>query len=405
MASYIDVLKNCCISNKPYTYLEIGVGHGDSLKALIQGAVKPSNIIAIDPSIDSLDPFVKTSVPIRQTTSDEFFRTTPPIKIDIAFIDGMHLFEYALRDFINCEKHSHTGTIIFFHDVKPRGAHTVSRDLASLPYKSLTKAWNGDVWKIVPILKTYRPDRILTVHDVKDGLLEVTGLDPHSTILQDNYDRIYNQYVGLSYESYVECSRTNDLMAFCTAAQNNGDVYRKRVLTWFDMLKDKLPDADFYCGVDGTLPGGSIPGVTLMQFQPVLGRRNVRVFPGWRRSYGKLLEVSVKKKYPYVVHIENDVTIKNWDKVCEYIYKTGLYSGMCKNYNFIEAAFQVLNDMDIRKELANKYTSDVGINESTLFEDELQKYPFEYPFDTIRIHDKRGSQLYTGNEDFLCQSC
>ena len=50
-----------------------------------------------------------------QQTSDAFFASGFLGKLgivpDFAFIDGMHLFEFALRDFINVEKHATADTV------------------------------------------------------------------------------------------------------------------------------------------------------------------------------------------------------------------------------------------------------------------------------------------------------
>lgn len=199
--------------------------------------------------------------------------------------------------------------------------------------------------------------------------------------------------------------RHNDLMVFCTSAEANGEVYSSRVRTWYAAVSQNIKDADIYCCVDGKFHGEIPAGLNVIELTPALGRSSNKIFPGWRRSYGKMLSMALSCDYPYVAHIENDCLIKNWDKVDQYIRKPGLYSGMCKNYACIESAFQILNDLDARKRLASKYTTEAGIYENTIFERELEKYKFEFPFDTIRWHDRRGNRLFTGKEDFLCQSC
>ena len=40
--------------------------------------------------------------------------------VRLAFIDGMHLFEFALRDFINTERHCSPKAVIVFDDILPR---------------------------------------------------------------------------------------------------------------------------------------------------------------------------------------------------------------------------------------------------------------------------------------------
>src|SRR6478609_1187650 len=88
---------------RPRTYLEVGVADGSSLR------LSAARSVAIDPGY-SITKELGAPVRLARTTSDEYFATTDPKEwlggpVDLAFIDGMHLFEYALRDFINVEKH------------------------------------------------------------------------------------------------------------------------------------------------------------------------------------------------------------------------------------------------------------------------------------------------------------
>ena len=415
MGSYLDILRDHCISSKPKVYLEIGVGYGKSLRSAYCSAHRPSRIIVVDPDMSHIDPKSYSNVEFHEMTSDEFFKPqgSQDLLIDTAFIDGMHLFEYALRDFINCEKHSHKDSRIFFHDVLPRSAATVNREGADKKYGTVTGAWNGDIWKIIPILKTYRPDLVCKVHNVRDGLLEVTNLDPASRTLEDAYTCIVDEYRDLDYRKYMYGQTKSDLMIFCTAAPM--DKYLERVSVWYDCLKQRIPDADFYCGVDGQINSSwkKPEGITFVELTPPLGRCPVgetvpkghrpKGFPGWRRSYGELLDIAVRKGYSYITHIENDVTIRNWDKVLKYIRKPGLYSSMCPNYNFVESAFQILNDNESVKKLRNKYTTDEGIQEHVVLEQYLKTYPFEYVFTSTRLHDRR-SFIDPATVDIVAQS-
>lgn len=204
---YRNILCDHCSRHKVGTYVEIGVGRGDSLAALLACPQPPAKIVAIDPSTKILRSPVKNRVNVNLLTSDEFFsrnELTKDLQIDMAFIDGMHLFEYALKDFINCEKYSTKDTVIFFHDVLPRSARTVSRNLADVPYQRLYSPWNGDIWKIVPILKEFRPELSLKLHSVRDGLLEVSGIDPASKVLEKEYDNIVAKYKDMPFEPYAK---------------------------------------------------------------------------------------------------------------------------------------------------------------------------------------------------------
>ena len=104
--------------------------------------------------------------------------------IDLAFIDGMHLFEFALRDFMNVERHSTPTTVIVLDDMLPRNVVEAARDRT-------TQDWAGDVYKLVAVLREYRPDLIVIPVDTQPtGLLVVLAPDHTSTVLRDHYDEI-----------------------------------------------------------------------------------------------------------------------------------------------------------------------------------------------------------------------
>ena len=92
-------------------------------------------------------------------TSDKFFadvdlQAVLRNRIDVAFLDGMHNFEYLLRDFINVERFCHQKSLILMHDCLPTVPGIAARDR---PANELS-AWSGDVWKLLPILRKYRPN-------------------------------------------------------------------------------------------------------------------------------------------------------------------------------------------------------------------------------------------------------
>ena len=111
----------------------------------------------------------------------------------------MHLIEYVLRDFINVERRANPAGAIALHDCCPYNAQMTTRDLDNLPPGD----WTGDVWKIIPILQTYRPDLTLTVLGcAPSGLLIVSGLDPQNTTLTDKMGEILNQFQNLEMDAY-----------------------------------------------------------------------------------------------------------------------------------------------------------------------------------------------------------
>jgi hypothetical protein len=130
-------------------------------------------------------------------TSDEFFEHCDVIAelggkpVDLAFIDGMHQFEFALRDFINLEKCCSADSIILIHDVYPIDALSAARERAS-------QFWSGDIWRLILILKKYRPDLTVDVIGARPtGLGIVQNLDPHSRVLTERRDEIIDEFLAL----------------------------------------------------------------------------------------------------------------------------------------------------------------------------------------------------------------
>jgi len=98
---YLQVLQTLHDALQPSLYLEIGVRRGRSL-ALARGPA-----IGVDPAPE-LAEALPESTRLFQVASDDFFRdlAAQEMKVspDLVFIDGMHLFEYALRDFMHVER-------------------------------------------------------------------------------------------------------------------------------------------------------------------------------------------------------------------------------------------------------------------------------------------------------------
>ena len=67
-------------------------------------------------------------------------------------------------------------------------------------------AWCGDVYKVIPILREYRPD--LTIHVVeafvgpyRKGLAIVSGLNPEDTTLSDSLLTLEEDILGDRYNA------------------------------------------------------------------------------------------------------------------------------------------------------------------------------------------------------------
>lgn len=180
-------------------YLEVGCRSGESF------APVRSKTVAVDPFFQAEINIIgkKPALHVFQATSDDFFASgflaRNDIRLGLAFLDGMHLFEFLLRDFIHTEAAMAPGGVILLHDCVPYGAGMTTRDLARLP----KGAWTGDVWKLIPILQRWRPELTLTVLDCRStGLVCVSGLDPESRVLADGYDRIVAEFAGSDLEAF-----------------------------------------------------------------------------------------------------------------------------------------------------------------------------------------------------------
>lgn len=169
---------------KPAVYLEIGVQSGASLTLAEHSKVA----VGIDPK-----PELTTGLPpwatVYESTSDEFFALNPlPLKINLGFIDGMHLWEYALRDFMNIEASSASGGMIVFDDLLPYNQEIATR-------KQPPGDWTGDVWKVWDILTVWRPDLDICLVDVSPtGLMLVQNLDPGNRRLKKVWPTVNEQW-------------------------------------------------------------------------------------------------------------------------------------------------------------------------------------------------------------------
>lgn len=179
----------------PPTYLEIGVSGGHSIAL----AKPPTRAIGIDPLPAVICPF-RTETHVYCEASDDFFAHPglqdrlyhQPVKL--AFIDGLHEFTQVLRDFINVEAVCARDSLILMHDTVP------ADEVTQRPERE-RGFYTGDVWKIVPCLKHFRPDlTIWTVATPWSGLTVIAGLDPASTVLKDAYDEAVAMFAHAPYE-------------------------------------------------------------------------------------------------------------------------------------------------------------------------------------------------------------
>jgi tetratricopeptide (TPR) repeat protein len=179
---------------KPRTCVKIGVAQGDSLRLV----KPPTLVIGIDPYPQLAGPLVG-NLKVFAETRDAFFASRDlhaeigRLAVDLAIIDGMHHFEFALRDFANLERHCARDSTNLVHDCHPLDRETAERDQHSV-------FWSGDIWRLVVLLRKYRPE--LAVHTIgtpPTGLRLVRNLDPGSCFLLEHYDRLYEEFLSLDH--------------------------------------------------------------------------------------------------------------------------------------------------------------------------------------------------------------
>jgi Methyltransferase domain len=187
---------------KPANYVEIGVHEGASLH---QALPDTPCIIGVDPN-PVIIPEIAQQAPtanaqIHELTSDEFFARYDLTELlggplELAFIDGLHLFEQVLRDFVNLERHSCDRTIIAMHDCIPFDEVTASRE-------QTTDFYSGDTWKAVLALRRLRPElTMVIVPTAPTGLCLVTGLDCSNSRLEQSLPEIVASYRELDFDYY-----------------------------------------------------------------------------------------------------------------------------------------------------------------------------------------------------------
>ena len=205
---YLQVMARILEALRPRTYVEIGVEHGTSLR-LIQ---PPTLAIGIDPEPKLAGPLAANQKVFAET-SDAFFAARDPraelggLPIDLAFIDGMHQFEFALRDFANLERFCSRDSTILLDDCYPLNRETAERERRR-------EFWSGDIWRLILLLKKYRPD--LAIHIVATppcGLAVVRRLDPDSRFLLEHHDRLCAEFLAVDY-AFLEDDMAGKLNLF-----------------------------------------------------------------------------------------------------------------------------------------------------------------------------------------------
>ena len=204
---YTHILERIHDVLKPKTYFEIGTLHGSTL------LLSECASVAVDPAFQLELNILgkKPSCFFFQMTSDEFFEKNNlgillKSEVDFAFLDGLHHFEYLLRDFINIEPYCKFDSLIAIHDCIPTDLYVARRDPTPSerwPSPPHPEWWSGDVWKVLLILKKLRPDlKIYPLDASPTGLVLVTGLDSRNKILKEKYPQLIEEWKDVELGDY-----------------------------------------------------------------------------------------------------------------------------------------------------------------------------------------------------------
>jgi predicted O-methyltransferase YrrM len=302
---YLKVLERLHQVLNPPLYLEIGIRRGGSLRLAKRQA------IGIDPDFD-LTETLSEHVQLFRETSDTFFDTHASTVltsgIDFAFIDGMHWFEYALRDFMHIERYANPSAVVVIDDIFPNHPLQANR-------KRQTRAWTGDVWKLYACLQQYRSDlTLIALNTAPTGLLLVTGLDPHNRVLWNHYNPIVRHFRS------ADCAEPPTSVLQRQAAQSPNDPAFWNTLQ--HLRSPQRPAAAIAPPLEKSEPPHtSQPNVSLV----VISYNMARELPRTIRSLSPLMQRKVTADDYEIIVMDNGSTVpikvdanQNWQAPVRY---------------------------------------------------------------------------------------
>lgn len=201
----LEIIQTLMQKKNLKNYLEIGVFNGH-----IFFRIRSNFKLAVDPEFrfDNWRIWGKTLInPYNlynqyfSKTSDAFFnedaqRAINNKKIDIALIDGMHEYDYALRDVENTLKYLSDDGVIIMHDCNPLSKNAAS-SFKEWEERKFADTWNGDVWKVILHMQSLRNDVHAFTLDCDHGLGIITKGKPERQL---NFSE--EQIRALSYEDF-----------------------------------------------------------------------------------------------------------------------------------------------------------------------------------------------------------
>jgi len=196
----VDVINKILKYNKGKSYLEIGVRRGETI-----AQIEASNRIGVDPNLQ-LDriAILKSKgnldgVEFLEIPSDRFFQENTRT-FDVIFIDGLHLYEQAIKDILNALNVLNEGGYIVVHDCNPMTEKAADR-------KQAKGIWSGDVWKSIYDIKINYPEIDYFVLNKDYGL----GILSKKNGNENNYVPKFDENISNLDFSFLERNR-NDIL-------------------------------------------------------------------------------------------------------------------------------------------------------------------------------------------------
>jgi predicted O-methyltransferase YrrM len=192
--SYREVLAFLHQRLQPRSYLEIGVEFGLTLRL----AERAERAVGVDPNPRPRHKLAPNTRVFAETSDDFFSRHERQDifgeeRVDFAFVDGMHCFEYVLRDFAHVERWCKPGSTVVLHDCLPVAPISAERERK-------TQFWVGDTWKALECLLEVRPDlTIQLIPCYPSGLVLIQHLDPQSRVLAEQLPTLQEKYMTAAY--------------------------------------------------------------------------------------------------------------------------------------------------------------------------------------------------------------
>ena len=216
----IEVIQKIIDRINAKTYLEIGVEFGSTFSK-----VKGKRKIAVDPELKIsrkrklANALSFSKVKYFEMTSDEFFAKQGDLfnqqKIDVAFVDGLHIYQQSLRDIENCLRFLSDKGVIVAHDCNPMN------EASAAPSRETTerageRKWSGDVWKTIVHLRSKRPDLSIFTLDCDYGLGIIRKSKPENTLsyLPEQIEKMVYKDLADNREKFLNLKNANYFEVF-----------------------------------------------------------------------------------------------------------------------------------------------------------------------------------------------